>query len=75
MIPKLFTEENFEKVVDEIHEVVNSAASSIVASNIVMTLILAISLKSMWNLLNVIQVLAYMRFFAPWPALIDKVLA
>ena len=31
-------------------------------------LLLGISLKSLWNLLNVIQVLSYMRFYTNWPA-------
>ena len=34
----------------------------------------ALSLKSMWNLMNVIQVLAYLRFFTSWPALMMEVL-
>ena len=39
-----------------------------------MTLLLALSLKSMWNLLNVMQVVTYMRYFAAWPAVVDKML-
>ena len=27
-----------------------------------------VSLKSMWNLMNVIQVIAYLRLFTNWPA-------
>ena len=37
-------------------------------TQIIVTVILAASLKSMWNLLNVMQVLAYMRFYSKWPA-------
>ena len=40
-----------------------------------MTIFLVLSLKAMWNLLNVMQVLAYMRYFTPWPALVDQILA
>ena len=36
-------------------------------------MILALSLKSMWNLMNVIQVLSYVRFFSGWPALMLEV--
>ena len=36
-------------------------------------MVLALSLKSMWNLMNVIQVLAYVRFFSGWPAMMMEV--
>lgn len=39
-----------------------------------MTLLLSVSLKQMWNLLNVMQVLTYARNFTPWPPLVDKLL-
>ena len=32
------------------------------------------SLQSMWNLLNVVQVLAFMRFYTRWPALMTSIL-
>ena len=38
---------------------------------IVITLLMAGSLESMWNLLNVMQVLSYMKFYARWPAFIN----
>ena len=41
---------------------------------IIVTLVLSVSLKQMWNLLNVIQVLTYTRNFTPWPALTDQVI-
>ena len=51
----------------------NSAANSFILLQIVVTLLLAASLKSMWNLMNVIQVLAYVRFYSGWPAFMTKV--
>ncbi len=45
------------------------ATNTFVVAQIVITLVLAISLKSMWNLYNVVQVLAYIRFYSAWPAL------
>ena len=44
-----------------------------IMTQIVVTLILAASLKAMWNLLNVVQVLAYMRFYARWPAFMGTI--
>ena len=45
-----------------------------IITQVIITLIIAVSLKSMWNLLNVIQVLAYMRFYAKWPAFMERLL-
>lgn len=47
---------------------VENAANTVVVAQIIITLVLALSLKSMWNLLNVVQVLSYVRFFTGWPA-------
>ena len=38
------------------------------------TLALSVSLKQMWNLFNVIQVLDYFKKFSVWPALIDSII-
>ena len=35
---------------------------------------MAVSLKQMWNFMNVVQVLAYIRFFVAWPAFMMLVL-
>ena len=35
--------------------------------------LLGISLKSLWNLLNVMQVLSYMRFYADWPVFLMEI--
>ena len=53
--------------------VVDVAASTIVTTQILITLVLALSLKSMWNLMNVIQVLAYLRFMTNWPAFMMEI--
>jgi len=52
---------------------VNQAANTFIVFQIVVTILLAASLKSMWNLMNVIQVLAYVRFYSGWPAFMTKV--
>ena len=46
----------------------------VIITEILITLVIAASLKSMWNLLNVAQVLAYMRFYVNWPAFMDQIL-
>ena len=56
-------------IMDATKGTVESAANTLIVVQIVVTLALAASLKSMWNLMNVIQVLAYARFFTGWPAM------
>ena len=51
----------------------DSAAQSLLASQMVMTVVLSVSLKQLWNLLNVMQVLAYSTNFTQWPALVEEV--
>ena len=41
---------------------------------LITTIVLSVSLKSMWNLLNVMQVLAYVRNFTVWPAFIEMII-
>ena len=41
---------------------------------LIMTVVLSVSLKQLWNLFNVMQVLAYSREFTQWPAMVDKVI-
>ena len=40
-------------------------------AQIAITVPIALSLKSMWNFMNVIQVLAYLRFYSNWPAFLN----
>ena len=53
--------------------VLNTSTKTFVATQILVTLVLAVSLKSMWNLMNVIQVVAYTRFFSAWPAFTSEI--
>lgn len=39
-----------------------------IVAQIAICIVLSASLKSMWNFLNVIQVLVYLRYFAMWSA-------
>ena len=52
---------------------VENATNTVVVAQLIITILLALSLKSMWNLMNVIQVLSYVRFFSGWPALMLEV--
>ena len=46
-----------------------NTTQSLMTGQILLTLALSVSLKQMWNLFNVMQVLAYSRVFTKWPAL------
>lgn len=74
LLPKLKTDDGIDSVVESVDNKINQAAQAIVVGNIVLTIFLVLSLKSMWNLLNVMQVLVYMRYFTNWPATVDDVL-
>lgn len=39
-----------------------------------MTIVLSVSLKQLWNLFNVMQVLAVSREFTQWPAKVEEVI-
>ena len=52
-------------------EAVNTGIQLGIIAQLAITLPIALSLKSMWNLMNIIQVLSYMRLYSNWPAMID----
>jgi len=47
---------------------VQVAANTAFLSQFGVTICLAVSLKAMWNLMHVMQVVAYLRFAVSWPA-------
>ena len=72
-LPKQYANEDLVMFMETAKGTVETAANTLIVGQIIVTLVLAASLKSMWNLMNVIQVLAYVRFFAGWPALTTEV--
>ena len=73
VLPKMFASKEFGTTMETTEETVNVAANTLIVVQIIITLVLAASLKSMWNLMNVIQVLAYIRFYSGWPAFLLKI--
>ena len=65
--------EEFASAMETAEASVQTATNTLVVGQIIITLVLAISLKSMWNLMNVIQVLSYVRFFTGWPAMMMEI--
>ena len=69
----MFPDKDFASAMETTEKAVTNAANTLVVFQLVITIVLALSLKSMWNLMNVIQVLAYVRFFTGWPAFMLKI--
>ena len=46
----------------------------LVILSIVTTLFMTHSLKATWNLISVIQVIVFLKYFAQWPAICEQVL-
>lgn len=45
-----------------------------VTGQLFVAIVLSVSLKQLWNLFNVMQVLAYSREFTQWPAMVQEVI-
>ena len=68
LIPKQFYSEASYTLAVVAATTVQAAANTAFLSQIFVTLCLAVSLKAMWNLMHVMQVLAYFRLLIHWPA-------
>ena len=50
----MLEDEELEEILEITQTVVNTGAQTIIITQLIVTFVLAISLKSMWNLMNVI---------------------
>ena len=73
LLPQMLGDSNIQEVLSETKHVVQTGGQSIILAEIIVLLLLGISLKSLWNLLNVIQVLSYMRFYTNWPIFMREI--
>ena len=69
LLPRMFESGEINSAIAM--EAVNKGLQIGIIAQLAITLPIAISLKSMWNLMNIIQILAYFRLYANWPAMID----
>ena len=74
VLPKQLPDETTAQVLDAAGESFKGATTTALVVQIAITLVVSASLKSMWNLMNVIQVLCYLRFFALWSGQVDLVM-
>ena len=68
-LPKMLRSEGFYAALTE--ENIEATSKAVTITQIVLIIIFAVSLKLMWNLLNVVQVLTYMKFFTRFPAFME----
>ena len=61
ILPRLNPGEEFESVMETAEGSIESTANTLMTGQIIMTLVLSVSLKQMWNLFNVMQIVAYTR--------------
>lgn len=52
----------------------SSGTTAVFATQILLTLIIAVSLRAMWNLMNVVQVVVFTRHFCNWPSNVQQLL-
>ena len=67
-IPKQFPSETSYEIAVIAGSTVQVAANTAFLSQFGVTICLAVSLKAMWNLMHVMQVMAYLRLVVDWPA-------
>lgn len=67
-IPKQFPTESSYSIAVIAGSTIQAAANTAFLSQFGVTICLAVSLKALWNLMHVMQVLAYFRLIANWPA-------
>ena len=67
-IPRQFPTEGERKIIEATGVTVEAAASTAGLSQLFISIVMAVSLKAMWNLMNVMQVFAYLRHMGIYPA-------
>ena len=70
VLPRLLPGETMGEVLEAAESTIESTAQSMMTSQLILTLVLSVSLKQMWNLFTVMQVLSYTRNFCMWPAML-----
>ena len=73
-LPRHFPDEDTFMQVEIVSDAIVKVSESAFWSSLVIAILISISLKVMWNIMNVMQVLAYTRLFSLWPANIKSVM-
>ena len=73
-IPKQLSEEISKESLEAAKDALRQTTNTLVISQVVATIFLSISLKQMWNLIGILQILVFLRAFTNWPAYTNLVL-
>lgn len=73
-LPQHFPDEETFIQVEIISDAIVKVSESAFWSSLLIAVLISLSLKVMWNIMNVMQVLAYTRLFSLWPANIKQVM-
>lgn len=66
LLPRMLPGQEFAVALESTAAKVEAGMQVGLVVQLVICIVLAASLKAMWNFLNVVQVLVYLRFFAEW---------
>ena len=73
-LPRILEDNENESILSTVCDILIIFALILVILSFVTSVFMTHSLKAIWNLISVIQVIAFLKYFAPWPALCDQVL-
>ena len=73
-LPRHFPDEDTFLQVEVVSDAIVKVSESAFWGSLVLTILISISLKATWNIMNVMQVHAYTRLFSLWPANIKAIM-
>ena len=72
VLPKQFPDEKVKATVDSLMQTSIIATGTALITQILVSVSIKVPLGMMWNLLNVMQVVAYLRLFANWASNVKR---
>lgn len=73
-LPQLLPGENYEAAMNVAQSSIEGTTQTMMAGQVIITIFLSVSLKQLWNLFNVLQLLSILKNFTKWPALVQEVI-
>ena len=74
VLPRMFPTEDIQEFLASAASSIEGTTQTLMTGQLMITILLSVSLKQLWNLLNVMQVLAVTREFTQWPATIEEII-
>ena len=67
VVPRQFPSEELFEAMSTAGDAVSLSASSAMGSNMLVTLLFSVSLKALWNLTHVLQIMYFLPELVEWP--------